>query len=589
MHCIVCFEKYTVDTIVSLHCGHDICNVCVKGMSECPVCKKNIQVIPTPLSVANMINDGYIRCSNFQCTTICTHDTINIHMDKCPFAPTICKYCKETYPNNSEHFVNCDHIGTLCQYCNLSMQIRELKDHITICDNVPIECDYCKINFERAVLNSHKLECVCRPVDCDYCKITTEFQNIKQHTKNCSRRTIKCKYAHYGCYMQDIQHTINEHEKTCQYTKYKILDNLQDDGEHIELNVRGMKLTTCINTINKSKLLSAIHKLHKQKTIYIDYDYSKFVNVLNYMSGMHHIICDNDDMQYFDVDYVDYIDPNKIIKVTLLPSSNVIFTKFSNITTIKHIHDNFICSDNAYYLQISDDILYHLVDIITHNTLSYNSRCEQCKIDAPNNNSNYLYLHGYANALDTYIEFCNMRVLRQRQNMFGFHVEPVCEFMCKLLRTIDEQQNNTCVLFNITFANNIFHIRGNNKYVYESLHTDRSLYDNPINKQMQNILHQFIQQLNTFSEQQSSHINTTGYNYIRENTRRITDCDYVDIINKYTNTHIDNIKESIIQCFEEIFEDMHTRINKIMLEAIELDAELKHFITYSMDLCNPPK
>ena len=186
MNCPICIEKYTKDTIQVLSCGHDICINCVTKINKCPLCNNNIQIITTPISIINMIEDGYVRCANFQCTKICTSDTINDHTKLCKYKPVKCSLCDNLFPECSfeQHAIECSFRLVNCSHCGIETKCKDLDDHYQQCEKYPITCEYCSEEFIRNDINEHLQICDYRMIKCEFCQNDIKYIELDDHKIN---------------------------------------------------------------------------------------------------------------------------------------------------------------------------------------------------------------------------------------------------------------------------------------------------------------------------------------------------------------------------------------------------------------------
>lgn len=117
--CPICFDIYK--NPLQIQCGHRICDECIKKVTECPLCKNDIQTYYDDKAFLREIKGIDVMCPN--CDLCLSVIDLQEHVSECEGVEEICKYgC--TYDLNrgniKDHYKN---------------HKKENKDKCPICNN----------------------------------------------------------------------------------------------------------------------------------------------------------------------------------------------------------------------------------------------------------------------------------------------------------------------------------------------------------------------------------------------------------------------------------------------------------------------
>ena len=151
LQCPVCFE--IVLEPVQTSCGHLFCKKCVKGVTRCPVCRKQFTSVP------DHFNNRRARSLRV----------------KCPFTANGCKWVGDLGDVGDHEAARCEFQPKPCPYCDFTTtQKDKFQRHVTTCD-------------------SHKFPCP------NYCGAAPSRRDLHQHLEECPEQLIRCKFSILGC------------------------------------------------------------------------------------------------------------------------------------------------------------------------------------------------------------------------------------------------------------------------------------------------------------------------------------------------------------------------------------------------------
>ena len=151
LQCPVCFE--IVLEPVQTSCGHLFCKKCVKGVTRCPVCRKQFTSVP------DHFNNRRARSLRV----------------KCPFTANGCKWVGDLGDVGDHEAARCEFKPKPCPYCDFTTTQKEkLQKHLTTCD-------------------SHTFQCP------NGCGAAPSRRDLHQHLEECPEQLIHCKFSILGC------------------------------------------------------------------------------------------------------------------------------------------------------------------------------------------------------------------------------------------------------------------------------------------------------------------------------------------------------------------------------------------------------
>ena len=151
LQCPVCFE--IVLEPVQTSCGHLFCKKCVKGVTRCPVCRKQFTSVP------DHFNNRRARSLRV----------------KCSFTANGCKWVGDLGDVGDHEAARCKFQPKICPYCYFTtIQKEKLQEHLTICDGHTFRCP-------------------------NGCGAAPSCRDLAQHLEECPEQLIHCKFSILGC------------------------------------------------------------------------------------------------------------------------------------------------------------------------------------------------------------------------------------------------------------------------------------------------------------------------------------------------------------------------------------------------------
>jgi hypothetical protein len=185
---------------VDTPCGHLFCRQCILASvhatkSECPVCRKSLQVsqLHTSAYLQRMVDDMRVRC---------------LHLD--------CKEWSGRRGDLAKHLTDCGHVPLPCRWCRTSHKRSLLLDHETrTCPRREVTCDHCHMSMTAENMNDHKPQCPALPISCpNDCKTVTllpRAQLAHHLSTSCPLAESPCPYGRWGCEFGGKKGTLTLH------------------------------------------------------------------------------------------------------------------------------------------------------------------------------------------------------------------------------------------------------------------------------------------------------------------------------------------------------------------------------------------